>query len=190
MSWTSRLRASEAHNALLLSYDRSRTAGADCPLRRAEGRIQATGARAEPGRRAGAAPAAGATCPADRARRADQAGPRALEHSQAAWHGRHARQSGRRAARSASRRLWLCAAQRAPGRSAKTTFSFLPTRSTAPCRATRCWSRSSLPRPMDAAWAALCACWSGATRPSSASFITRGRDRARWATRLFPSTSA
>ena len=53
--------------------------------------------------------------------------------------------------------------------------SFLPTRSTAPCRATRCWWKWSRPRPMAAAWAALCGCWSGATPPSSASFITRAR---------------
>jgi ribonuclease R len=69
-----------------------------------------------------------------------------------------ARQPGRRAARSAPRRLRLCPAQSAVRRRsaprkprARKTFSFLPTRSTAPCRATRCWSKWSRPRPMDAA---------------------------------------
>ncbi len=57
----------------------------------------------------------------------------------------------------------LCAPTRGRARVWWKTFLFPPTRSTAPCRATRCWWRSSRPRPTDAAWAALRASSSGAT---------------------------
>jgi ribonuclease R len=86
------------------------------------------GARAGPGRRTGAASAAGATGAADGARRTGEAGPRTLEHSPAARRGsgRHARESLRRAARSASRRLRFCPAQPVPARLPGTEDIFIP----------------------------------------------------------------
>ena len=58
-----------ADSAIPYQYDRSRTQGADRPLRRRQGRIQATGPRAGPGRRPRAPAAARAAGPPDRARR-------------------------------------------------------------------------------------------------------------------------
>ena len=97
-----------------------------------------------------------------------------------------ARQSRCRPPRSASRRLRLCppqsqtlrqAIQRSPrpGR----TSSFRPAKSTPPCRATRFWSSSTLPKPMAASRAASCEFSSAATPPSSARFACARADRGR-----------
>ena len=136
-------------NSLLLAMTDRELVARIAPLRGTEGWIQATGPRAGPGRRARAAAAAGATGAADGARRTGQAGSRALEHSQGSFRrGWDARKSGRRTARSASRRLRICAAQCAAGFRHRTIFLFRPTRSTGPCRATRCWWKWSRRRPM------------------------------------------
>ena len=60
----------------------------------------------------------------------------------------------------------------------------------APCRATRCSSKSTLPKPMAACRAASCVFWSAATPPSSAYFATRRPDRERRATSSSLSTTA
>jgi hypothetical protein len=69
------------------------------------------------------------------------------------------------------------------------TFSFRPARSTPPCRATRFWSRSSLPKPMVASRAASFGFSSGRTPPSSARFVLRELI-AGATTSSFPSTTA
>src|SRR5215472_4119612 len=66
---------------LLLRYDRSRTGSAHRQERRRKGRIQATGARAGPGRRTRAEAVAGATGAADRARGTCEARPRDVGYS-------------------------------------------------------------------------------------------------------------
>ncbi len=132
-------------HALLLIHDRSRTHRAHRPLRRAAKPDTSSWCASS----AWAAGASGACCwsslPGMTVR--GELAKLDREHWSIPRAPGAPRQSRRRPARSAPRRLRLCAAECA-GRLpvCRKTFSFRPTRSTAPCRATRCWSSSSRPR--------------------------------------------
>ena len=173
MSWLSVLADCAVH-ALLLTYDRQGTPDAHRPLGRAEGRIQATGARARAGRRHAAASAAGATGAHDGAGRAGEARPRTLEHSEGCFRRRrHARQSCRRASRSASRRLRLCAAECATGNGAGRHFYSAERDQRRDAGRPGAGRSGAAQGRRTAAWAASSACSNDAIPPWSACFITR-----------------
>jgi hypothetical protein len=167
--------------ALILAYDRSRVARPDRRLGRAKGRIQAVGPRVLARRRPRAPSSPRAIGPAHRPRPARPARPRALDLPRA-------RPPGRRRENLVAGRLDLHRdgygfvrpnrkSSPADSKSLRRyrTSSFRPARSTPPCRATRFWSRSTLPKPMAASRAASCGFSSAATPPSSARFTIARR---------------